>query len=269
MSTNEAGRSVEELDGRGSSVNCESRWPPVDDTAAGQLSRDVPATSGHPLRTVSDLHAFSIEEPELFWRTLVDWSELPWSGSADTVLVGDDVETAQFFPDLRLNYAEAVLRRLPDLDDEAPAVVSLHSDRPAERLTRRELRHAVATAATALASAGITAGTPIMAIGPNNAQFAVAVLAAVALGATVATAAPDIGTATLISRFEQMEPALMLVDRAQLPGGVEEGITALLAGLPTVRQVVVLDEEALPAGGAGPAVRLSESRRHDARSRGH
>jgi acetoacetyl-CoA synthetase len=215
--------------------------------------------SGHPLRTASDLHAFSIEQPELFWRTLLDWSELPWSGSADTVLVGDDVETAQFFPHLRLNYAEALLRRLPDLDDEAPAVVSLHIDRAAERLTRRELRQAVAAAATALASEGITVGTPIMAVGPNNSQFAVAILAAVALGATVATAAPDIGTATLINRFEQMEPAWMLIDRTQLPGGIEEGTTALLAGLPSVRQVVVLDEEALLAGGAVPAVRLSDS----------
>ena len=134
--------------------------------------------AGHPLPSASDLHAFSIDEPELFWRALLDWSELPWSGSADTVLIGDDVETARFFPDVRLNYAEAVLRRLPDLDDEALALVSLHADRPAERLTRRELRHAVAAAATALASAGITASTPIMAVAPNNAQVTVAILAA-------------------------------------------------------------------------------------------
>jgi acetoacetyl-CoA synthetase len=214
--------------------------------------------AGHALRTASDLHAFSIDEPELFWRALLDWSELPWSGSADTVLIGDDVETARFFPDLRLNYAEALLRQLPDLDDEAPALVSLHSDRPAERLTRRELRHAVATAATALASAGITASAPIMAVAPNNAQITVAILAATALGATVATAAPDIGTATLISRFAQMEPLLMLIDRTHLQGGVEGGVAALLAGLPTVRQLVVLDELAMPAGSAVPAVRLSD-----------
>jgi acetoacetyl-CoA synthetase len=214
--------------------------------------------AGHPLRTASDLHAFSIDEPELFWRALLDWSELPWSGSADTVLIGDDVETARFFPDLRLNYAEALLRQLPDLDDEAPALVSLHNDRPAERLTRRELRHAVAAAATALASAGITASAPIMAVAPNNAQVTVAILAATALGATVATAAPDIGTATLISRFAQMEPVLMLIDRTHLQDGVEEGVAALLAGLPTVRQLVVLDELALPAGSALPAVRLSD-----------
>lgn len=215
-------------------------------------------SAGHPLRTASDLHAFSIDEPELFWRALVDWSELPWSGSADTVLIGNDVETARFFPDLRLNYAEALLRRLPDLDDEAPALVSLHADRPAERMTRRELRHAVAAAATALASVGITASAPIMAVAPNNANVTVAILAATALGATVATAAPDIGTATLIGRFEQMEPVLMLIDRTHLQGGVEEGVAALLAGLPTVRQLVVLDELALPAGSALPAVRLSD-----------
>jgi acetoacetyl-CoA synthetase len=214
--------------------------------------------AGYPLSTTSDLHTFSIDEPELFWRTLLDWSELPWSGSADTVLIGDDVETARFFPDVRLNYAEALLRHLPNLDDDALAVVSLHGDSTAERLTRRELRHAVAEAATALASAGITAGTPIMTVAPNNADVAVAILAATALGATVATAAPDIGTATLISRFAQMEPVLMLIDRTHLQGGVEEGVAALLAGLPTVRQLVVLDELVLPASSAVPAVRLSD-----------
>ena len=217
--------------------------------------------AGRPLRAASDMHAFSIDEPKLFWRSFFNWSDLPWSGNADTVLVGDDIETARFFPDLRLNYAEALLRPLPHLDDEALALVSLHIDRPAERLTRCELRRAVAAAATALAGAGLTPGAPIVAVAPNNARVAVAVLAATALGATVATAAPDIGTGTLISRFEQMEPVLMLVDRSHLQGGVAEGqedIAALLAGLPTVRQVVVLDELALPAGGPVPAVRLSD-----------
>src|ERR1700722_11146779 len=89
---------------------------------AGSLSTAQPQATfrglceqvaGHPLRTVSDLHAFSIDEPELFWRALLDWSGMPWSGSADTVLIGDDVETARFFPDLRLNYTEALVRRLP------------------------------------------------------------------------------------------------------------------------------------------------------------
>lgn len=218
--------------------------------------------SGRHLHSATELHTFSIDEPEIFWRNLLDWSELPWSGSADTVVRGGDVETAQFFPDLRLNYAEALLRRSPGFDEDAAALVSLHTDRPAERRTRRQLRQEVVAAANALASAGVTVGTPIMVIGPNNARVTVAILAATALGATVGTAAPDVGTATLVSRFAQMEPALMLIDRTQSPGDVEDGLkketAALLAGLPTVRQLLILDELALAADSPVPASRLSD-----------
>ena len=58
--------------------------------------------------------------------------ELPWSGSADVVLTGDDVETARFFPDVRLNYAEALLRPLPGVDDDR-AGADLGARRPARR----------------------------------------------------------------------------------------------------------------------------------------
>ena len=231
----------------------------VQHNAVGRLPRFLrSARSGIGWAPLQDLHAFAVGEPDLFWRVLLDWSELPWSGSADTVLVGDDVETARFFPDLRLNYSEALLRRLPGLDDDAVALVSVHADRPAERLTRRELRHAVAAAATGLAGVGITAGNRIVAVAPNNARVTVAVLAATALGATVATAAPDVGTAALIGRFEQVEPVMLLVERSQLWDGADERVAALLAGLPTVRRLVVLDELPLPPDSVVPTSRLSD-----------
>src|SRR4051795_11334173 len=89
------------------------------------------AVAGRSLSAAGALHEFSVERPEQFWRTLLDWSELPWSGAADVVLTGDDVETARFFPDVRLNYAEALLRSLPEADDDPPALTAVHADRPA------------------------------------------------------------------------------------------------------------------------------------------
>ena len=83
------------------------------------------------------LHTFSVEHPETFWRTLLAWADLPWSGSADVVLTGDDVETARFFPDVRLNYAEALLRPLPGVDDDRTALTAVHADRPAEHYRGR------------------------------------------------------------------------------------------------------------------------------------
>jgi acetoacetyl-CoA synthetase len=191
------------------------------------------------------LHTFSVEHPTEFWRTLLTWSGLPWSGSADVVLSGDDVETARFFPDVRLNYAEALLQPLPG-DDDRLALTSVHAGRPTERFSRAELRTRVQRTAAALADLGVRAGERMVLIAPNTADAAIAALAGAAVGAAVSTATPDMGAAALLGRFGQVEPVLLVLDRTGMP---EETVSALLAGLPTVRRLLVLDDLPLPQDG--------------------
>lgn len=211
--------------------------------------------AGTDLGDPGRLHEFSVAQPELFWRELLDWSALPWSGSADTVLVGSEVETARFFPDVRLNYAEALLRPLPGVDDDAPALTAVHADRPDEHLTRGALRAAVERTATALAADGTRTGDRVVAIAPNTAQVAVAALAVAALGATLSTATPDMGAAALRGRFQQVEPVLLVLDRT---GMTEETVRALLDGLPTLRRLLLLDESPLPQALSVPVQRLAD-----------
>jgi acetoacetyl-CoA synthetase len=201
--------------------------------------------SGRDLGDPVVLHRFSVDEPELFWGTLLDWTGLPWSGSAEPVLTSADVETARFFPGVRLNYAEALLRPLDGVDDDAPALTGLHADRPADRYTRRELRDAVDRAATALARLGVASGDRVVVIAPNTAQVVVTGLAVAALGATLSTATPDMGAPALLGRFEQVEPVVVLLDRTTMDDAA--AVTAsLVAGLPTARALVLLDAGALP-----------------------
>lgn len=202
--------------------------------------------AGRPFGRPADLHDWSVQEAPEFWRALLDWSGLPWSGSAEKVLVGDDVESARFFPDLELNFSECLLRPIPGLDEEAPAFTSLHQGAPAERLSRRELRTRVERTATALARHGLRTGDRVVAVVAHNAATAVASLAVTALGATLGTAAPDVGSAALLGRFEQLDPTLLVVDRTLVPGDADALITSLLTGLPTVRSLVVLDARPLP-----------------------
>jgi acetoacetyl-CoA synthetase len=200
------------------------------------------------------LHAFSVEDPEAFWRTLLTWAELPWSGSADVVLTGDDVETAHFFPDVLLNYAEALLRPLPGVDDDRTALTSVHDGRPAERFGRAQLRTRVQQTATALTGLGLRAGERMVLVAPSTAGAVIAALAGAAVGAAVSTAAPDMGAAALLGRFQQVEPAFLLIDRG---GMSEETVRALLTGLPTLRHLLVLDDLPLPVDGP-PSHRLAE-----------
>jgi acetoacetyl-CoA synthetase len=210
--------------------------------------------AGIALDAPGALHAFSVARPALFWRTLLDWTGLPWSGSADVVLTDGDVETARFFPDVRLNYAEALLRPLPGVPDDAPAVTAVHAGRPADTLTRGRLREEVGATAAALAGAGLRAGDRVVLVAPHAAGTIVVALAAAALGAAVSTAAPDMGAPALLGRFEQVEPVLAVLDRAAMGEGTAD---ALLAGLPTVRRLLVLDDLPLSSG-ALPADRLAD-----------
>ncbi|MGY1750614.1 acetoacetate--CoA ligase [Modestobacter sp. SYSU DS0511] len=214
--------------------------------------------AGQPLDSPTDLHAFSVARPEAFWRLLLEWSGLPWSGSADPVLTGDDVETARFFPAVTLNYAEALLAPLPWVDDDAPALSSLHAAAPAQRWSRRGLREAVAGAADALAALRIGPGDRVAVIGPNDGAVTVAVLALAAVGATVSTSTPDMGTATLLGRFAQVEPSTLLLDRSAGPETGTAALAELLAGLPTVRRVLVLDDGPLPEHPVVPVDRLAD-----------
>ena len=86
------------------------------------------AVSGRDLSDPEALHRWSVAEYRTFWRMFLDWAELAWEGSAEIVCTSDDVETARFFPDVRLNYAENLLRPLPGVDDDAPALTSVHAD---------------------------------------------------------------------------------------------------------------------------------------------
>ncbi|WP_448642087.1 acetoacetate--CoA ligase [Geodermatophilus sp. URMC 63] len=206
------------------------------------------AVAGRGLPTAAALHAWSVASSREFWRTFLDWADLAWEGSAETVTTDGDVRTARFFPDVRLNYAENLLRPLPGVDDGAPALTSVHGDGSFEQLSRGELRTAVRRTSRALAAAGVRAGDTVLAVAANNGRVAVAALAVAGLGAALSTATPDMGVSTLLGRFGQVGATTAVIDRGGPAGmGVaDEDLAELLAGLPTVRRVLLLDDLPLP-----------------------
>jgi acetoacetyl-CoA synthetase len=210
--------------------------------------------AGRDLSDPVALHAWSVAHAPDFWRELLRWSQLPWSGSDELAVTDGDVETARFFPDVLLNYAEALLQPLPGVDDDSPALTSVHAGRPAERWTRAELRAAVQRTSTALAGVGLHAGDRVVLVAPNTGRNAVVALAAAALGAPLATATPDMGAAALLGRFEQVDPVLLVLDRTGMADGT---LAALIAGLPALRRLVILDDLPLPSASM-PVDRLDE-----------
>ncbi|WP_395665765.1 AMP-binding protein [Methylocella sp.] len=222
--------------------------PSAEDVAATPLSafmRRMSERTGRDFPDYRDFEAFAIEDFRAFWGGLLDWSRLPHEGDAGRVCVGDDCETAQFFPDLRLNYAECLLRRIGPDDDSRPALRSCRPERQTVATTRGELRRRVEALAASLDASGVGPGTRVALIAHNETEAAVAMLAAAALGALVSLTATDLAAFATLSRFSQTRPEILFCNLRSPYPDVEAQLLArvgeVVAALPSVTRVIGLD----------------------------
>jgi acetoacetyl-CoA synthetase len=220
------------------------------------------AHTGQPLSGYEALHDFSVREFRTFWQWFVQWSSgLEWSGEVEPICVGDDCERASFFPRMRLNYADNLLR-LSVSEAGAPAVTACHADGRRIHLTRAELRERVARLAQALSELGLGEGDRVVGVMRNDADAIVAALAVVALGATLSTAAPEMGVDAIRDRFEPLAPRMLFAHTAartfDTGTSVASKISDLAAALPSLQGVVCLDEGTLPGTVTQPVHSLAE-----------
>ena len=194
------------------------------------------------------VHAWSVGEPDAFWRRA--WQDCGMVGDpGERAVVGSGFFGTSFFPDARLNVVDTLLAG----PEDAETLVGIVEDGSRRSFTRAELRDRVAAVAAALASEGVGPSDRVAAWIPNIPEAAIFALGALSIGAVVSTASPDFGPVGVIDRFGQIEPAVLLVAKGYSYAGREidclERVPEILAGLPSVRRVVVVGGD----GSVGPA----------------
>jgi acetoacetyl-CoA synthetase len=225
-------------------------WTPsagaVERSAMTAFTRHLENVAGRSFQSYSELHRFSIVENRLFWRTFLEWSEITCEGDVEPVRMGDDCETAEFFPGLRLNYAENLLKETPQLRDDAPALLAISESGERLRMTRGELRARVLGVAQTLRNIGIGPNDRVAALARNQADAVVAALAAAALGAIWSSVSPDMGADLVLTRFGQLEPRLLLFHGEFAHHGVRRSVkergSEVAQSLPTSRKVMFFEE---------------------------
>jgi acetoacetyl-CoA synthetase len=188
------------------------------------------------------LHAWSIANREAFWRELWDYAGIIGAPGARTLIDGDRMPGARWFPDARLNFAENLLCRRAR-DDSADALVFWGEDKLKRRVSHAELYASVSRAAQALRAAGVGAGDRVAGYLPNMPETIISMLATASLGAIWSSASPDFGVEGVLDRFGQIEPSVLVsVDGYwynSKPQPILDRVAQIAKRLPTVRRVVV------------------------------
>jgi len=185
-------------------------WQPTDSQiVASQMTafqKHLEATHSEIFSSYSELHRWSIENTELFWRGVWDFCEVISSSPPNNVVNNlDQFPGASWFSGSRLNFAENLLR----FRDDQTAIVSLLENGERRSLSYAELYLSVTKLAATMRTHGITKGDRIVGFMPNISETVIAMLATTSIGAIWSSCSPDFGVAGACDRFSQIEPRLL------------------------------------------------------------
>ena len=111
----------------------------------------------------ASLHRWSIEQAPEFWNRVWDFCGVIGDKGGQTLVNGERMPGARFFPQARLNFAQNLLRRR----DGAEAIVFWGEDRIKRRMTYKQLYGLVSRIAQALADVGVGKGDRVAGYLPN------------------------------------------------------------------------------------------------------
>ncbi|HEY4236969.1 MAG TPA: AMP-binding protein, partial [Gaiellaceae bacterium] len=198
-------------------------------------------TRGLALDDYAGLWEWSVDELEQFWASIWEFFEVAASEPYERVLTTREMPGADWFPGARLSYAEHVFRGRADDD---VAIRHASELRPVGEWTWGQLRAYAGAVAGALREAGVEAGDRVAAYLPNIPETIAAFLGCASIGATWSSCAPEFGVRSVVDRFAQIEPKVLLTVDGYRYGGKDfdrsETIAALQRELPTLRRTLVL-----------------------------
>ena len=184
---------------------------------------------------------WSVDEIDAFWTSIWEYFDVQADGAPEPVLRSREMPGAQWFPNTRLNFAEHVFR---GKDGRSVALQHASELRPLDRWTWDDLRAETARIADGLRALGVGDGDRVVAYLPNIPETIAAFLACASLGATWSSCSPDFGARSVVDRFAQIEPKVLLAVDGYRYGGKDFDRTDTLAGLlqdlPTVQHTIVL-----------------------------
>jgi acetoacetyl-CoA synthetase len=196
---------------------------------------------GRTFASYDELWRWSVDDVDAFWRSIWDFFDVQADGSPERVLGRREMPGAEWFPDVRLNYAEHVFR---ERDAATVAIRHAGEGRKLAQTSWGELRTLSARVAAGLRAQGVGRGDRVVAYLPNIPEAIAAMLACASIGAVWSSCSPDFGARSVVDRFAQIEPTVLLaVDGYRYNGRAfdrREVVEGLMRELPTLRATVLL-----------------------------
>lgn len=187
------------------------------------------------------LWQWSVDEIEDFWLSIWEYFDIQSNQTYETVLTSHNMPGAKWFPEATINYTEHIFR---NRDDLKPAIIHSSEIRQTAEISWKQLYEDTAALQQTFINIGVQKGDRVVAYVANIYESVVAFLTTASLGAVWSGASPDFGTQSVIDRFKQIEPKIMItVDGYRYNGKDFDRISTvkdIQAELPSLQATIVI-----------------------------
>ncbi|MCX6385832.1 MAG: acetoacetate--CoA ligase [Solirubrobacterales bacterium] len=220
-------------------------WQPdakrVDRAAMTHYAAWLAETRGLAFDGYEALWRWSVDEIELFWASIWEYFDVQAEVPYERVLGSREMPGAQWFTGAQLSFARHIFA---GKDGDSVAIRHASEVRESGQWTWDELRTNTAEIAAGLRAVGVGSGDRVVAYIPNIPEAIAAFLACASIGAIWASCSPDFGARTVVDRFSQIEPKVLIAVDGYRYGGKEFDRMDVVAGLqdemPTLEHTFVL-----------------------------
>lgn len=188
-----------------------------------------------------DLWKWSVEHSADFWLAVWDFFEVKSETKFKTVIGKDPMPDTQWFAGASVNFAEQIFNKYRG---DKPAIVFASERRPIAEISWKEMRDKVSRLRSYFISLGLKKGDRVVAFLPNIPEATYAFLAAASLGAVWSGCSPDFGVSSVVERFRQIEPKILIaVDGYQYGGKPYDKtseVNEIIASIDSLEKVIIV-----------------------------
>ncbi len=224
-------------------------WTPSPERIAQSRMHDYMQWLGREKQVRADdynaLWQWSVDHIDDFWASIWQCFDVQSSAPYTRVLDNERMPGAKWFEGARLNIAEQVFRfHRSEEESGKAAIVGKSEVRSTVELSWREMRRQIASVAHALRGMGVQPGDRVVSYLPNLPETVVAFYACASIGAVWSSCSPDMGTPSVLDRFGQIAPKVLIAVDGYRYGGKDfdrrDVVTGLMQSLTSLEHVVLL-----------------------------
>ncbi|HNP94627.1 MAG TPA: acetoacetate--CoA ligase [Cyclobacteriaceae bacterium] len=198
---------------------------------------------GLNFKNYDELWQWSVDEIDEFWKSVWEYFDILSEGTYKAVRSSDQMPGIRWFEGARLNYAEHVFR---NFESGKTAIIHASEQKPTQKISWDQLQKDVSAFQRFLQDAGISEGDRVVAYLPCVPEATVAFLGANCQGAIWSSCSPDFGTQSVIDRFAQIEPRILVAVDKYFYGGKEFDKTSVIKdvakAIPSIEKIALISE---------------------------